>query len=120
MIDGPVSRKEFEAFKELFREARTSDKEALKIALDASKEAIIKAEAANEKRLDLLNEFRQQSQDRDATFLRSETYGVNHAALTKVVDSLTERVSNLEGRLLGVTMLAAIAGIAGFIYAILK
>ncbi len=105
MTDEYVSRREFEAFQILFREARLSDKEAIKIALDGSKEALTKAEIANEKRLDLLNEFRQQSNDRDATFLRMDVYHPQHTALGNVVETLGNRLTGVEGRV------ATLAGI---------
>ncbi len=108
MSDEYVSRREFEAFQNLFREARLSDKEAIKIALDGSKEALTKAEIANEKRLDLLNEFRQQSADRDATFLRSDVYQPQHTALMNVVETLGNRLTGVEGR---VSTLAGIPAI---------
>jgi len=49
---------------------------ALNAALNAQKEAVLKSEAANEKRFEGVNEFRGQLKDQAATFItRSEIWG---------------------------------------------
>lgn len=105
MPDDFVTRNEFEqrliSLKELFVLARDADKEAVALALSAAKEAVTKAEAADEKRFELLNEFRGQQADTVANFLQRNVYETQHSALEKIVQVNAERVSILEGRILG-------------------
>jgi len=67
-------------------EQRFLDQErAVNAALTAAKEAVDKAEKAHERRLDLLNEFRAQSQDEQTKF-----------ATREALQALLERIGKLE------------------------
>lgn len=57
-------------------------------AHDASQQAIVKAEQATEKRLDLLNEFRAQASDEQKRFLPVNVYNEKHLALQDKVASI--------------------------------
>ena len=63
----------------------TSQALAVDAALAAAKEAVDKAEKAQERRLDLLNEFRSQSQDEQVRFATKE-----------YVEAIVERLNKVE------------------------
>jgi hypothetical protein len=80
------------------------------LALSAAKEAVTKAEGANDKRLDLLNEFRAQMAD------EASKYALNQLVNQKF-DSLDQRVarnetglSSLQGRALAMAGIGAVIG----------
>ncbi len=69
-------------------EALLSEKDKqIALALSAAEKAVTKAEAANEKRFDSVNEFRQTLSDQNKTF-----------ASTERVDGITQRLDKIEGR----------------------
>lgn len=69
------------------------------IALDASKEAIIKAETANEKRFDSVNEFRQTLTDQARTFMaRTEAIQLAENATLRIRE-LVDLVPTLATRM---------------------
>ncbi len=112
-------RREIAAFKELMLANRASDKEAIAIALAAAKEAVTKAEIANEKRLDLLNEYRTQTRETVADYVRQDVYGPQHEILRQEVNSVADRVASIEGRFLGLAGISAIIAGAVAIYGLL-
>ena len=82
-----------------FTEAAT----AVRVALEGAEKAVGKAETANERRLDSVNEFRQQLGDQTASFITRNEYSAAHQSLTDKLDTatraLTERLGALELRL---------------------
>lgn len=71
---------------------RANDKEALKLALDASDRAVNKAEEA-QLRVNLSqNEFRGALKDQATTLLPRQEYEAKHESLQKEVDSLKKLV----------------------------
>jgi hypothetical protein len=72
---------------------------AVQAALAAAKEASNKAEEAADKRFDAINEFRSQLADQTASLIGRPEYTVQHKALEDKVDSLADRVIQLELRL---------------------
>ena len=81
---------------------RPADQErAVNAALTAAKEAVDKAEKAQERRLDLLNEFRSQSQDEQTRFATKE-----------FVEAIVERLQKLEVNLGRVQVGAGLFGAA--------
>ena len=61
-------------------------------ALVAMKEAVIKAEAAAERRFESINEFRGQLADQAGTFVGRNEYLAQHAALAEKLDTETLRI----------------------------
>lgn len=86
-------RRELQAFKELVGSNRASDKEAIALALTAAEKAVNKAEEANEKRLEGLNEIR----------------GI-----------VTDRIASIEGRFQVIITLSAIVGIGVAVYGLFR
>ncbi len=108
------------AIRELFSQARESDKEAIRIALESAEKAVAKADFANEKRLDLLNEFREQSRDRDNQFFRIDVAETRFHTIIVALDDLKERVSSIEGRFLGLVVTASILSIVTAAFALIR
>src|ERR1035437_6161810 len=72
-------------------------KEAVLAALASTKEAINKAEQANEKRFDAVNEFRSTLSDQQAKLLNRTEYESNHKALIEKIDGVENRINRTEG-----------------------
>jgi len=70
--------------------------ESIKIAMVASKEAIVKAENANEKRFESVNEFRNTLKDQQAGLIPRTEYDAGHMALGEKVNALKERFDKFE------------------------
>lgn len=105
-----------------------SVKEAAQAATASAKEANGKAEAANEKRFDSVNEFRGQLADQATTFLTRAEFDAHHAALTKDTAEIGKRVDQMAGREKGTSDARAITiaavgiaiGLAGVIIAVIE
>lgn len=80
-------------------------------AFDSSQQAIVKAEQATEKRLDLLNEFRAQAADEQKRFLPIDVYTEKHTALQEKVGIVEKSMSRLYG---GIIVVGAI-GVANLV-----
>jgi len=65
-----------------------AQEKALRDALNAAGQAVTKAEAANEKRFDSVNEFRNQLRDQTATFITRAEYSAAHKQLTDQVAAI--------------------------------
>jgi hypothetical protein len=78
-----------------------SSSEALKKALEAADRAVNKAELANEKRFDSVNEFRATLSDQQITFVRSNEFKLMFDGLTEKIDLLQNQVISLQGRSTG-------------------
>lgn len=88
-------------------------KEGVSAAMAASEKAVLKAETANEKRFDSVNEFRQQLKDQQDTFaVKSET-NLRFEGVEKRLDLLTNREERSSGKNSG--MMIALIGLAWII-----
>jgi len=110
-------------------------KDNINIALLASEKAIGKAELANDKRFDSVNEFRGSLSDQTKNFLPRIEYQVQHATLTEKLDAFGIRLQVIETRLLtqgeglsrtGAVLLGTIAlastlvALASFVYNVIR
>jgi hypothetical protein len=94
-----LSNSELDSFKELMEErdkrysqrADSQDK-AVATALATSKEAILKAETATDKRLEGLNELKGMAQDQAATFARISEVNLRFDAVNKTVEQLSDTI----------------------------
>lgn len=97
----------------------SAQEKSVSAALAASEKAILKAEVSGDKRFELLNEFRQQSKDKDETFCTL----LAHDDLTKRVTVLASRIDQSQGEgkglQLGWSILLGAIVIAGTILAML-
>ena len=75
----------------------TDSKEAVTAALTATKEAINKADQANEKRFDAVNEFRSTLSDQQAKLLTRTEYDSAHKSLIEKIDGVENRINRTEG-----------------------
>jgi hypothetical protein len=101
----PVSRLEFEAFKELMNERdkryeqrADSTDERTSLALTASEKAVAKAETATEKRFDAVNEFRGQLKDQAATLMPRAEADSKFLSMTKEIEELKKSANTAQGR----------------------
>jgi hypothetical protein len=99
-----------------------SVRDNIAVALAASEKAIIKAEIANEKRFENVNEFRATLADQQNTLLPRTEYTVQHKAMTDRIDELERLTRYSTGKGAGsaavlsagaiiITMLISIAAI---------
>jgi len=94
-----VSLKEYfqsmlRALDQRLSQSQSDAKEALKVAL-----------TANEKRLDLLNEFRAQQADEAKKYVTKDSYNAAHEALSDSVNRLDTQIAKLYGGLVVVAMI---------------
>lgn len=89
----------------------TADRDVrVNLALSAAKEAVTKAEAADEKRFALLNEFRGQSADESRKFALRESVDQSLSAILDRMSRSEATVSNLQGRALALAGFGAVFG----------
>lgn len=84
-------------------DARESDDKRVQLALTAAKEAVDKADQANDRRLDLLNEFRGQQSD------ESKKYALRES-VDQAIRGLEKDVSLIQGRALAMAGFGALIG----------
>ena len=77
-----------DSLKEHYDEKFLDIKEATKMALEAAALATAKAEAAHEKRLDSVNEFRQTLADQQATLVRKSEVDLMMKSIEKRLDNV--------------------------------
>lgn len=82
----------------------------LAAAQAAAESAAAAADRANERRLDLLNEFRAQSKDEQATFVPRETFDSRNDAIAARLQKVEAEIAVLQGRLIGFTAAGALFG----------
>lgn len=58
---------------------------------DAQEKAVLKAEGANEKRFESVNEFRAQLSDEQSTFLTRSEYETKHSALIEKIEHAADK-----------------------------
>jgi vacuolar-type H+-ATPase subunit H len=95
-----VERDVYVSLKEYFTALREEQDRRIEQALAAARQAVEKAEKAQERRLDLLNEFRAQAAD------ESKKY-----ALRETMDGISTQVSRLYGGL----VVVGIVGVANLV-----
>jgi hypothetical protein len=79
--------------------------------IKAIREAVDKAEHANDRRLDLLNEFRAQATDEGRKYLQRVEYQQSHDTVVNDLGSLNKQVARLYGGL----AVIAILGVTNFV-----
>lgn len=98
-------------------------KEYMDARLEDQQQAVIVATAANEKRLDAVNEFRAQLNDQALSFLTRNEYAPQHQALAKRIDDLTDRFNITTGKSSGMNsswlLLTGAVGLGAGIIAII-
>ena len=75
----------------------TDSKDAVQAALTATKEAINKADQANEKRFDAVNEFRATLGDQQTKLITRTEYESAHDSLAEKINGVTDRINRTEG-----------------------
>ncbi len=88
----------FEAQQKALTDALLAQEKAVSAALLAANTAVGKAETANEKRLDAVNEFRGQLKDQAFTFLTRDAADARFSALVESISELKDRANRSEGR----------------------
>lgn len=78
-----------------------------------TKEAVAKAEQSNDKRLESMNEFREQLRTQSETFLTKEIYNAEYKFMMSKIDSVTKLVY------IGIGLISIIEIAIGFILALL-
>ena len=81
-----------------FEDQRDSAMSAVQAALASAREAVNKAEAANEKRFAAVNEFRQTLSDQAATFPTRTEVAAQHAAINAVTARNSDALKDIELR----------------------
>lgn len=94
-----------------------AQEKAVAAALAAAKEAVVKAEAAAEKRFDSVNEFRNTLKDQQQTLLPRTEATVQFRIMQERLDSIEGRLTLIQGRNEGASWLWGIVlGLAGLIF----
>ena len=83
---------------DLIGQRLNSVEDNIALALTASKEAATKADIAMEKRLDLLNEFREAMKDQTYQYLTKEEYGLRHSYIEARLRIIEDKLSAMESR----------------------
>lgn len=109
--------------KEYFEQRFTDQDRAVQAALQAAKEAVLKAETSSDKRFDSVNEFRRTLSDQTNTFLSRPEYEAQHKALEDRVTDLSDRMNKADGRGAGLSAgwgyLAGAVGLAATVVSII-
>jgi len=116
----PVTQRDLENLKELFRLTRASDKEAIALALSAAEKAVTKAEAEALAWRQNANEWRGAMTDRERAFLPRTEHAQAVGAMNEKLGPVVERVAAIEGRFMAMASIGTAFGIAGVIYAVVK
>ena len=91
-------------------DARDADRDRVQLALTSAKEAVDKAEQANERRLGLLNEFRGQQAEEARKYVPRETYDLAIGQMQTKLASFDRVVASLQGRALALAGFGALIG----------
>jgi hypothetical protein len=124
MADDTVSLKEYfnseiENVKKLIQDSSQAAKDAVKSALDSQKEAILKSEAANEKRFASVNEFRNTLSDQQRNLMPRAEVDILVKALENKSESNEKRIITLESKGSGIGQgMGYVIGIVGVVSAI--
>jgi hypothetical protein len=85
-------------------------KEGVSAAMAASEKAVLKAENANEKRFDSVNEFRQAMRDQQDTFAAKSETNLRIDEMTRRLDRLQTGMEISSGKSSGIVTAAILAG----------
>lgn len=120
MAKDDLARQQIKALDRRVTEGNAAQKEAIKDALAAAEKAVVKAEAASEKRFEGVNEFRQTLSDQAATFIsRSEVESLLKGIASDVA-RLDNQGANDAGRSQGVRLSATtVYGAVGLLAAVI-
>ena len=91
-IDDKIAEKD-----EKYQIQFADSKEAVVAALITTKEAITKADQANEKRFDAVNETNSKLNEQQAKLLTRTEYESNHKSLIEKIDGVESRINRTEG-----------------------
>jgi vacuolar-type H+-ATPase subunit E/Vma4 len=83
-------------------------REATAAALASAKEAVAKAESANERRFESVNEFRAQLNDMIASLISKDVAEARFKALETMVRDVNDRLNRMKGREDGISVVGAI------------
>ena len=100
----------FEDFDRRLRDTREADDKRVQIALTAAKEAVDKAEQANERRLGLLNEFRAQQADEARKYAQQLIVDKEFENVAGRLGRMENLIATLQGRSLALAGFGAILG----------
>ena len=118
MKNGQVTIKEF------LEERIDALEDKVSLHLKLNQVALDKASAELNARLEHMNEFRQQLQRQEGTFLTKENYDVKHTLLEREIASLKETRAELRGRAtqqsVYIAYLLALIGIVFTLYDLIK
>lgn len=99
--------------------AITAQEKAVAAALQAAKEAVLKAEIAAEKRFDAVNEFRGQLADQARSFMPRAESELTAQALSEKIDNIQGLLGSIGGRSEGVNAVVGfVIGAAGVFVAV--
>ncbi len=119
--------RELASLRDLFQQARASDKEASSRAETVARDAINKAEEAMGQRFSLLNELRGVVNDQSQEFAKSESVDVRFREHERRFEDgriraelLNNRLSAIEGRFLGLSVMAVILSMASIGYSFVR
>lgn len=93
-----IARDQIIALDRRLTEQTTAQERANGIALAAAEKAVLKAEAASEKRFEGLNEFRQMLSDQAGTFIRRTEVEAIASSLSDAIARLERQDGNSVGR----------------------
>jgi len=96
--------------KELFDRTVADRDVRVDLAMSAAKEAVTKAEVANERRLDLLNEFRAQQADEARKYALTIVVDQRFDGVSERLGRAEQSVSTLQGRALALAGFGALFG----------
>jgi hypothetical protein len=112
-----------DSLRELVDQRFEGNEKALTAALNAAKEAVLKAEGASEKRFESVNEFRATLSDQTNTLMPRQEYTVQHRALEEKLTELTNRINMSEGQKQGsdvtIGKIYAAVGVVGAVLGII-
>ncbi len=117
----------FIALRDLFEQARESDQSAALRAENVARDAINKAEEAMGQRFSLLNELRSVVSDQAEEFAKSESVDVRFRENDRRFEDgriraelLNNRLSAIEGRFLGLSVMAVILSMFSVGYSLVR
>jgi hypothetical protein len=88
-----------------YEERFLAQEEAMKTALTSAKEAVTKAEIANEKRFDSVNEFRETLRDQTSTFMPRSEVQLGIDTVTEKINSINAKLERMDGKGIGINQL---------------
>jgi len=114
---------EIDNIKLLIKNGFQESKDAVRAALDSQKEAVLKSEAASEKRFSSVNEFRNTLSDQQRNLMPRNEVDILIKAINEKIDALNlttiTRQSKDVGKMEGMGIIAIVAGIVSTIIVIL-